>query len=222
MNIHGVLAAAVTMIVVSSTACAGETGSPATEGDHPERDKRPQEECSEVCPAGADGERGPTGETGPPGPAGARGDVGPQGVPGNEGAPGADGAVGPKGDRGDVGPTGPTGPMGVGTPGATGPVGPVGPAGPAGLIDPDRVYIRGAFEFAPVDDDRNLTAYCDEGDLPISGGCNSQNVSQVSLKGCYPTNLDLTEDVPPLGWTGHFRVATSSNISVFVVCIDIE
>jgi len=45
------------------------------------------------------------------------------------------------------------------------------------------------------------------------------NGQQASLKGCYPTNIDLSTDAPPLGWSGHFRVASQSNIHVYVVCV---
>jgi hypothetical protein len=218
----GCLKLAWLVAAVASVGCAGESTPAGVEGEDGASAGGPQNSCEQVCPAGADGEKG---ERGDPGQPGVDGPIGETGEPGPVGPAGDVGPVGPKGDRGDVGPAGPIGPTGVGTPGpagATGPVGPAGPEGPAGRLNAGDIYIRGVQQVVAAGEDRNLVAYCDDGDVPISGGCDVGGGQQATLKGCYPANEDLTEDIPPLGWFGHFRVSSSSTIKVYVVCIAVD
>lgn len=182
-----------------------------------------QDSCEQVCPAGPKGEPGAAGVPGADGVVGPQGPAGPAGEQGPAGALGPPGETGAQGPQGEQGPVGPTGPQGLqGPQGVPGPQGAQGPAGPAGTFAGDRVYIRGAQSTVAAGEDRTVTAYCDEGDIPISGGGDVANNHQATMKGSVPLNVDLSEDLPPLGWRAHFRVASTSTISAFVVCVRVD
>lgn len=128
--------------------------------------------------AGRDGRDGVPGPAGAPGPQGPMGPMGPQGPAGPQGPKGEPGAAGAKGDPGEPGPVGPMGPMGpMGPPGPQGPQGIPGPRGPQGesgvSITPDRIYtVDGPLVSVLVNAGTAMsTAACNEGDVPLSGGC---------------------------------------------------
>lgn len=84
-----------------------------------------------------------------------------------EGPPGPPGPVGPEGPQGPAGPAGPEGPQG-----------PAGPAGPQTLAS-GKVYMRSALRQLTHNNEMgHVTAYCDAGDIALSGGYRWITVSQ--------------------------------------------
>lgn len=82
------------------------------------------------------------------------------------------GPQGPVGQQGPAGPQGPTGPAGPqGPDGARGPEGPAGPQGPAGSPSPISTFVYRA-KTVTIEGigTKGNTAYCDGGEIPISGG----------------------------------------------------
>jgi hypothetical protein len=159
---------------------------------------------------GSDGESivGPTGPAGPAGPPGADSTVpGPMGPMGPAGPAGESivGPAGPKGDRGARGPTGPKGDKGE--------------RGPAGSIDTSNVYTVQEWDNPPDPGAFGLTAYCDEGDVAIGGGCD------VYQNGA--TTVRITANHPagkvPYAWHCIAEgVAPPHELVTFVICIDVQ
>lgn len=115
MKYSPLIAAAVTSLVISGVAVAGDTPK-----------AHPADGCCGIIqgPPGPPGPRGPRGFTGKPGPKGEKGDPGVQGQQGLQGIQGPQGPAG-GGSSGTVGPPGPTGPQGI--------PGPQGPKGDPGI-----------------------------------------------------------------------------------------
>lgn len=130
---------------------------------------------------GADGTSGRDGRDGVQGP---KGDLGPQGPVGPQGLQGDPGPQGPKGEQGDQGPIGPQGPAGPqGPQGIQGVMGPKGLQGESGVsLTSDRVYsVAGqspvSYNYSTV----VASAFCNPGDILLTGGCNLGNVDGTRL-----------------------------------------
>ncbi len=129
-------------------------------------------------------------------------------VPSMAAAEGVEGVQGPAGPQGLVGPQGPPGPQG--------PKGERGQRGPQGEPGPIETYIKEESRTAPPGDYVNGSAFCEPGDLALSGG--AYTASKGQPLGTMPSKEGL-------GW----RLVTdyrqdgpgSVTFKVFVVCADI-
>jgi hypothetical protein len=196
------------------------------------------EQC--MCPPGPEGPQGPAGE---PGPAGEQGPAGPTGPAGPAGSDGDQGPAGPQGEQGPAGATGPAGAVGVrGPQGATGPAGATGPqgakgdqgvAGPKGdkgaKGDPGDSGLNDllAYAYEVTVEGGNLTtvvhvsAYCDEGDWPLTGGCWA-DVTDAESNGVYLFE-SVRSMLPGTAWhcSWHKPAALAKGFYAHVICIDV-
>jgi len=186
----------------------------------------PEGPQGETGPAGPQGEtgpvgpQGPQGETGPTGPQGEIGPAGPQGETGPVGPQGPQGETGPTGLQGEIGPAGPTGPQGetgpIGPQGPQGEVGPIGPEGPQGLPGIVTIYyVAATTNNIPVNAYGSAVAYCNTGDMVISGGYDLYTTSdlRVTYTGPY-----TAESWSVIVYNNSYGV---QNLKTIAVCADI-
>ena len=167
--------------------------------------------CSEPVP----GPQGPQGEVGPQGP---QGEQGPQGYPGQAGSQGA------KGEDGERGETGPQGPMGIqGPQGLAGQPGSKGDKGEPGAgVALNKMYYVTSDNWKLADAAKNMfdAAYCNDGDMIISGGCSvlSNAYDRVSDFGA-----GYSPDSARWGWTctGYGTAGSGSGIQAWAVCLNL-
>lgn len=147
-----------------------------------------------------------------PGPMGPASTVpGPQGERGPAGPAGADSTVpGPKGDKGD--------------PGAASTVpGPAGPAGAPGMLEPSKLYlVEEVQQFQGVGNVHGLFAWCDEGDVALSGGCGGDVGTSPSLQLRQSRYNDADGELPS-AWTCSWYVPTGYTLNAMasVLCLDL-
>lgn len=156
---------------------------------------------------------GPVGPMGPQGPAGTAGAVGPQGERGARGPEGPAGPAGPMGEKGEQGSRG--------EPGLTGPA---GPTGPAGLLDPSVLYmVEEEQDYVSSGGGAVLHAWCDDGDVAISGGC-----EYITTREFVPRNNKLRKsafaDPLPSVQECSWELPSGGQITVkvSVLCLDVQ
>ena len=134
--------------------------------------------------------------------------LGPEGPQGETGPAGPQGETGPAGPQGPQGETGPTGPQGE--------VGPIGPEGPQGLPGIVSIYYVAATIYnIPVNEYGSAVAYCNTGDMVISGGYDLYTTSdlRVTYTGPY-----TAESWSVIVYNNSYGV---QNLKTIAVCADI-
>jgi hypothetical protein len=166
-------------------------------------------EADAVVVQGPVGPQGPAGEQGPAGPAGPQGSRGPKG---DTGAQGPEGSVGPDGPRGLQGAVGPQGPQGL-----QGLKGDKGEPG-AGMTLSKFYVVENEHFAVGVNNGMYSSAYdvvyCREGDMVITGGCNTASAM-------YDKITDFGPAHPPSGLWGWACWVIGDGVVAWATCLDL-